>query len=416
MKYFLTIWVGLIVVFSCSGQSRIDFLSAHNQDLRAKNFKFNPSNFKIIGFGAYHGSTKTEEVELLILASLIKQNSIKYYLPETDFSTAHFFNQYLNNGDTLLLKELISIYGKRVPQDASIETYNKWVKLKVLNDNLTENKKLTVIGIDKIADLSKAVKYLDNLVITDSANPFFRNLNQLAHNDTSSFSAYYDSYAKNKLRTMMSIYEKNKLNFAKYIRDTSIFNYIINDIKKTFDGEHPREQTIYENYIELGKIYNFKTNPQFVRFGFFHLEKSRAGAKGYPSFFTRLIENEVYSKNEVLSVIGYLTKSKVLWNQKYNKAGNYKGYTTKAGYGIGDYWKEYFRGIKYLKKSKLSDITLFKLNSINSPYNQQPDLIEVKLFFKPKNGAHLKEMNTLDFIDYAVLISNSKASIPIQEL
>ena len=80
--------------------------------------------------------------------------------------------------------------------------------------------------------------------------------------------------------------------------------------------------------------------------------------------------------------MGYLTKSEVLWDKIYDENGDYKTYTTEKGFGIGDYWKEYFKGIKELKKTKVSDITLFKLNSENSPYQNGADLIEIKLFFK----------------------------------
>jgi hypothetical protein len=59
---------------------------------------------------------------------------------------------------------------------------------------------------------------------------------------------------------------------------------------------------------------------------------------------------------------------------------------------------------------------LFKLNSENSPYKNGTDLIEVKLFLKKSNGKSLKDKPTTDFIDYAVLIRNSKNQIPIEEM
>ena len=114
--------------------------------------------------------------------------------------------------------------------------------------------------------------------------------------------------------------------------------------------------------------------------------------------------------------MGYLTKSEVLWDKIYDKQGNYESYTIEKGYGIGDYWKEYFRGIKKLKKTKLSDITLFKLSNNHSPYNIGTDLKEVKLFLKKSNGKILKGKATTDFIDYAILISNSKRQVPIEEM
>jgi len=133
-------------------------------------------------------------------------------------------------------------------------------------------------------------------------------------------------------------------------------------------------------------------------------------------FFTRLIEQNIYERNNVITVIGYLTKSEVLWDKTYDKQGNYQSFTTEKGYGIGDYWKEYFKGIKNLKRTKLSDITLFRLNNEKSPYNNGTDLKEIKLFLKKSNGKVLKGKATTDFIDYAVLISNSKNQVPIEEM
>lgn len=113
----------------------------------------------------------------------------------------------------------------------------------------------------------------------------------------------------------------------------------------------------------------------------------------------------------------YFTDSKVVWDELYDHQGNYTGYTVEEGFGIGDYDKEYFRGIQNLKDAKLSDRTLFRLNIMNSPYLiKEPDLIEVIMEDKKSNGDAVKGMSTFDFLDYAILISNSKESIPIFEM
>ena len=79
--------------------------------------------------------------------------------------------------------------------------------------------------------------------------------------------------------------------------------------------------------------------------------------------------------------------------------------------------KEYFKGISKLKKTKSSNLTLYRLNNQNSPYKaNQTDLVEVKLFLKKSNKADLKGKTTTDFFDYAILINHSKANKPIEEL
>ena len=242
-------------------------------------------------------------------------------------------------------------------------------------------------------------------------------MRKLKNNPPINFVTYTNNSGNKKLKKWLDFYTENKSKYAAYTHNDPGFEHTIKNLKYTWDNDGQREPTILANYQDLSSRYHFEEHPQFLRFGFFHLEKSREGNEAYPSFFTRLIEEKVYDKNEIISVIGFLTKSEVLWDQQYNDQGDYTGYTTEAGYGIGDYWKEYFRGIKNLKKAKTSDLTLFRLNNANSPYNEpHPDLIEVKLFLKKSNGKQLQGMSTLDFLDYAVLISDSKASTPIEEL
>ena len=42
--------------------------------------------------------------------------------------------------------------------------------------------------------------------------------------------------------------------------------------------------------------------------------------------------------------------------------------------------------------------------------------MQIKLLFKKSNKNDLKGKTTTDFFDYAILISNSKANKPIEEL
>ena len=121
---------------SLFSQSKNEYLKNNRYDLLNSNFEFPQSNFKIIGFGAYHGSQETEKAENILLEYLINKNKVKYYLPETDLGIAYYFNQYLKSGDTILLKDLVRHYGVRVPQEKSIETYNKWKVIKKINDSV----------------------------------------------------------------------------------------------------------------------------------------------------------------------------------------------------------------------------------------------------------------------------------------
>ena len=92
------------------------------------------------------------------------------------------------------------------------------------------------------------------------------------------------------------------------------------------DFSADRERIVFDNYLKLSDKYSLYASPQFIRFGFFHLEGQREG--GVFLFFTRLIENQVYPRQKVLSVIGNLTDSRVIWDMIYDEAWIYMSYTT----------------------------------------------------------------------------------------
>lgn len=408
----------IVLVFfmnSAFSQSKDAYLKNNRFDLFKSNFEFPQKDFKIVGFGAYHGSQETENVENILLEKLIQNKKIKYYLPETDFGIAYYFNQYLKSGDTILLKNLVKHYGDRVPQEKTIETYNKWKNIKKINDNQLPINRIEVVGVDMIVTYKYTSKLLIDFFQTEKGKyKSYDTLVEMIKIDTTDYSPNYDSYSKSVLKNFLIEYENNKPYFQSISKNQKITDNLIQNINLTFK-KREREKTIYENYLHLSQIYDFKYNPQFVRMGFFHIEKDRESNN--PSFFTRLIENNIFKKEDVVSIAGFLTKSRVLWDLKYDTKKNYITYTTEGGYGIGDYWKEYFKGIKKLKKNKLSNLTLYKLNNENSPYKKnQTDLMEIKMFLKKSNKNDLKGKTTTDYFDYAVLIANSKASKPIEEL
>ena len=417
MKNILA-FLTFIISISTFAQSKIEYLKANRFDISNNKFVFPQSKFNIIGFGAYHGSEKTEDVELKILKSVLKRTPIKYYLPETDFSIAHFFNQFLKSGDTILLKDLVTQYGIRVPQERTIEVYNKWKNLKKINDNLKQDDKIQVIGIDFQVNYKYASKHILEIIKNPNNQfKFLNEINEMIKLDTTSYSTNKSSYSSKVLKNFVADYEDDNEKYDKNITNKFEFDHILRNLKISFSNNNEREKVMYENYLILSSEFNFKEKPQFLRMGFFHLEKSKEGKNGYPSFFTRLIDNKIYSKENVISIIGFLTDSEVVWDEKFDKQGEYVGYTIEGGIGIGDYEKEYFRGIQNLKTSKISDVTLFRLNNKKSPYFEKvPDLIEIIMTEEKSNSDKVRGTSTLDYTDYGVLISNSKASVPIYEM
>jgi len=408
MKNVLFVLLFIIVHTSVKSQSKLDYLKSNSFDMH-REYAFPQSDFNVIGFGAFHGSQKTEIAENLLLRSVLKENDIDFYIMETDFSLGHYFNEFLTTGDTVLLKDLVMYYGILVPQEQAIQTYDKWKALFTLNQSLAEDKRIKVLGTDLLITYKYSFKQILELIPDQGQYESLKQMKNQLRQDTTDFSPFYDSYSKSLAKQFVEEISTHEL-----LDESFELNHIVENMKLSF-GKNSRGETIFNNYISLYQEYQLQEKKQFVRYGFDHLGKEREF--NYPSFFTRLIEENIYERDKVITVLGYLTKSEVLWNHKYDGDGNHSGYTTEAGYGISDYWREYFRGIKKLKKTKRSDLTLYRLNKKESPYHKpEPDLIDIRMIFSESNSKLVKGRATTRFIDYAILISNSEANRPIQEL
>lgn len=392
-------------------QNRIDYLTQNRVDLRVDKPNIRETDFNIIGFGALHGSAKTYEAEFSLVSSLVEKNALDYYIIETNYSQAFYFQEYLKRGDEKLLKELTLSFQTMVSQEGTIETFNHWKNIRELN--LKFPNKFQIIGCDVVNEYRFPIKHILYLTKDIDSWDEREKLKKLSLQVELDFSIW-NKEVNPIVKSFVQDYLANKEKYIELINNIEVFDFVIENINRNFEKNREREKIIFENYMFLHKNLNLSDKKQFAKYGYGHIIKERE--VDYPSFFARLHENNVYERKKVITVMGYLTKSKVLWDKKYDKNGDYKNYTTKAGYGISDYWKEYFKGIKFLKKSKLSDLTMFKLNGENSPYSNEADLIEIKMFFKDYNTSKLKGKNTLQFIDYAILISDSKEQVPIEEM
>ncbi|CAL2095931.1 conserved protein of unknown function [Tenacibaculum sp. 190524A02b] len=402
----------LILTQGVFAQNKIEYLSKNRVDLRSEKPNVTETNFNIIGFGALHGSSKPYEAEIILVKSLLEKDMLDYYIIEANFSQAFFVQKYLETGDEKLLNKLTYAFQTMVSQEGTIQTYNHWKNIREILKKHPE-KSIKVIGCDVVNEYEFPIKHI-LLLSKDDGNWTQRQVLEKAINQEGLNFTIWNEELNEKVKSFVKDYLSNKEKYSTQIDDIWTFNHIIQTINYNFQERREREKIIFDNYLVLKSKFNLENKKQFAKYGYGHLQKHREG--NYPSFFTRLIENNIYSRENIITIIGYLTKSKVLWDKKHDKEQNYKGYTTKAGFGISDYWKEYFKGIKNLKKTRLSDLTIFKLNQENSPYLNGTDLVEIKMFLKDYNTTKLRGKNTLQFIDYAILISNSKEQVPIEEM
>ncbi len=402
MKYCVTCLLFFSWIFAY-GQDKQAYLNKNKWDLE-KQFVFEPGNAKLIGFGAYHGGAKTEDAEITLVTALCKKG-LRYYVAETDMAIAHFFNEYLKSGDEALLKELVTEYGTRVPQERTIEVYEKWKKLKKINDELPENSKLTVLGPDPVVTYKYTYKLLLALIKDTSQWDYAKQLENTVAADLTDYSPYYESFSKKQLAGFIADFEANEIKYSHRITDRSKFDDVTRLIKTSF-GKYHREEEIYKNYVKLYLKHNLKNALVYVRYGFFHVMKAKEGKA--VSFFTRLLDNGLNNNENLISIIGYFNESEVIWEDVYSN-GEYSHSTTSVE-GTGDSDLEYFRGIEELKKQKLSGLTLYKLDGSNSPYSRAGCIDLIEIITPERSNINYSGQTTTSFINYALLISNSEPS------
>ncbi len=386
------------------------YLKANRQDLLVQD-SLSFGEARIIGFGALHGSARTEEVEQILLKNWAKGEGKKYYYPETDYCTARYFQEYVRTGDEALLKELVQEYGARVPQEKTIEVFEKWKKLRIL---FVQNE-VDIAGIDKIASYRFSVRELTKQTRESAGLAYMDTLRGLLKEKEVNWMAYYSaSRVRKLLEAFVRDYDLHTNKYLPHIADTLLFNHVVKNLRNTFHRTG-REQVMYENYLWLQTNRVAHEKSGFFRMGVYHIMKSRIN--GSPTFFSLLLENGKFTPAQVLSIQGFLTDSRVLWDTRYVDAV-YSGHSTKGGYGISDHAFEHFKGIRHLKKNRLSSVTLYLLNKDDSPYKKPGNLDLVKLkrllgsgFWTPD-----KRKSTTDYIDYAILITDSGASRPLEEM
>ena len=409
MKALFITCLCLSIQLSLGQNTYKSYLQKVRQDVR-KEINFPMEGIKLIGYGALHGSAKTEEAELLLLAELAKQTDTLYYFPETDVSTAYFFQKYLSNGDPVLLKELIDTYGQRVPQEKSIEMYQKWRSLY----ELAKKVPIQVVGIDKMASYKFAIRHLAELFASEEWG-YVDSLQSLPAEEEIIYSTYPDTELKAVIKRLLKALPEKYPRGKSNIWEKPYAEVLISNLEATLT-QTDREEIIFQNYLDMGKLFTWEDDLHFIRFGVAHLMKSRIN--GDASFLAKLIEGEVYRAEEIFSIQAFLSDSEVLWGLREDEEGNYAGYATESGYGTSDYWLEYYKGIKRLKRLSFSDITFFSLREEGSPYRKVDkfELLKIKRLFGRSFWEPEKNLATTDYLDGAFLISDSPASRPLAEL
>ncbi len=349
--------------------------------------------------GERHGVAYTYDAVYKIFCQIKEKTNFKYFLLEAPFYWEKNLNAYFTTGNENYLKN--TFYQAKGTFYANKEFYNFFKKIYELNASLESKDKIKFICID----VEHQYKYSHAMLL----NTFNNHLK--GKQDTCHFLKFF--YKNNPEKT--NEYRVTYSNYAKHLKDNreelikefdttfSEIEYLINNINNKFIANSDkkdlaRDSLMFENFKLKAKHINLNKEKMFGFFGIDHCYLEKTENAKY--FGTYLKENQIkatsiialYSNCETSIPSHYLPKIiRVFYSNK-------PYFTTKLR--SNDRFFERQKHIGILKENSNSSATLFKLNSIQTPFGNHSLFIDDLKTNKA----------TTNFFHYIILIKNSPAA------
>lgn len=320
--------------FIKSKKEYTDYLKKNKTDIsslqKIGNIDLNIEKADFYLLGENHGVKDVQELDEQFLFYLNKKYGVTYYVAEMSEKLAAQLNKYLSNEkeDPSLLKKTVSELAEYIPQQSSIEYYEKWRNIRNYNLSQNEGAKIKVIGVD-----------VPNPEITNG-----------------------------------------------------------------------RDSILYHNFTKVYDTIKNKENARFYGlFGHAHILQDRLSGDTRP-FAYRLKEKKL----KVISIATYAIDSYTYLpdGEDYPKVPNEKSNWFNLNgplfylYGVND----------LIQSSESERVALFKLDNANSPYASDTKLINIRNLLGKNIKPYSTDENTLNFIQYAVLIKKSESLTPLKRL
>ena len=350
-------------------------------------------------FGEFHGIKETTKIDFELIKYLNKKAGMKIHLAEIDFSQAYFLNEYLKNGDEMLidyvLNSWIIYHGHN-----NLDYKNKWIQIRKLNSLNTEDSQIRVYGIDKIQNINVTKNHLKILLSKI-------NLSSDIPKDENIFL----EWTKVELPKLTSSINLNSTTID-YVKDIEHIRKNLVDYYKTTS----REDIMYLNFIDLYKRYNFRGQKIYGYFGEAHvLQKEMNNKKD----FGTLVKNPNSPvKSKTYTIIPRYLDSYMDAPSKYLPFFlKSEEEHTKTEVSCDNTFLLYHFGISDLKKvTNENTNTFFDINKTKSPYKNSLRLIKSTGLLSLISGMKITDKNTstTDYAQGIILIRNSDWAEPIK--
>lgn len=394
-----------VVVDPALEQEIYDYLAENNATIDYTNpnsyaplLQDDIENSDVIFCGETHGIFYNRNIELSFLKYLNTNFSVRYFLLELGYGYGFLLNQYLQTGDEILLKDVLD--QTKSTFYFSNERFEFWKNLYEYNQTLPEDKKIIVIGSDiEHQDWAAiwALTYLfpDGGFIPETIHPEMTALLKTYNNGSATYSELRS--LSDDLYSSLLQYDDD---YRSYFNDGYFaVSLIIRNLKERYDAYDKRnestqaywaarENRIYENFLNIYEHY--PSGKYFGQWGKNHIYQARFNNIDWFAHRLQHYENSPV-KDKVLSIANVYNNCKMM-NIIDGEYGNPKDVTEGFGSFDMNYFDTYSNG----------EITLFRLNSENSPLTKKGILPEL-----PNNAI-------TDFMQYVILVRNSPAETPLE--
>lgn len=332
--------------------------------------------------GENHGVHANVDLKMKFLEYLKRKINFKYYLSELPYSMTCFLNEYLENGDEEILKD---IYKALKGTDAwNMDEYNHWRHLYKFNNELSKKDRINIVGIDIEHQPKNAFKYIGH--VTKDRNKL-KNINRYI--EVSQANDITDEEIEEIAKNIKKDLEDNEIIYKDelkedYFKIKHISNNLLNKIEvyssNNFNGV--RDKKMYENFLTISK--HLKEDKYFGQIGLSHIFQ-----RGFPyeNWFGALLNKEGSKyKNKIVSIAYAYTDSRYLYPTTRR---NYSSSIDTLDLSVIE--SENFIDNKY---------TLLKLNGDKSPFD--------KSLSWPLSHKFPEEGVTTDYFQYLLIINGSE--------
>lgn len=365
---------------------------------------------QIIFTGEYHALQKDDLFRMKLINYLQEEIGLNYYLAEMGYSSAYFFNKYLESGDEEILKKVFS--NLKGTQGFNKDDYNFFKDLYEFNKTLIEKDKIKIVGIDIEHNMGSSYDYIkdiikDETLKTEALEKTLESLKTIQSYTKILTSVNKDEDYKMKLFNDLNskidiLLEDIKNNKNLYINlfkeDFFGFEIVAKNIKTKYLSEFTddtekylriREEQMHENFITQDE--KIDDAIYFGQFGALHINKSSAKvAKVQSETKTTYVDFESIAC-------------------RIDKSNKYKGKVMSILYNYEDKYddeessyinREIFNN--YLNSE--DDCILFDLRNSNSPFKEK--------YISPFNGEEIydNKKHITDYIDYMVILKGVSQS------